>query len=310
MSTPGPGQPGADDSSRSDPSRGDPSRDPSQTDPYRTTEQPIGPPTAAEGQPAAYGQPGPGQPTYGQPQYGQPAYGQQPYDQPAGGQAPYGQPGAGQPYGQPAYGAQPYGQPPYGQPAYGAPPGGAYAQGAYGYPGQTQLPAEPPRPTSVTAAFWCFLLTAAVSVLTGILAFASSGWQEALAQGRAEAAARGVSSANFETAITFARVIGVIVAAAFLALYLLFAFKMLAGRNWARIVLTVLAALTLLSAITPTTSQVTLNNQVYTVQSGRTTGFISLALAVLGIVLMYLPASNEYFRNSNLYRAARAVNRA
>ncbi|MDQ3887276.1 MAG: hypothetical protein M3308_09805, partial [Actinomycetota bacterium] len=72
------------------------------------------------------------------------------------------------------------------------------------------------------------------------------------------------------------------------ALTLLFIFKMRAGRNWARIVLTVLGALSVLSALfrlgqpQPAWSLVT--------------SVLSMLLVVGAIVMMYAKAANPWFR--------------
>jgi len=90
----------------------------------------------------------------------------------------------------------------------------------------------------------------------------------------------------------------------FVGVYLLFAWKMFAGRNWARIVLTVFGALSLLSALTPTSRTVTVNSETYNVTTGAWAGWVQALLAVAGIVLMYLPLSNAYFKQSKAFRQA------
>jgi len=103
------------------------------------------------------------------------------------------------------------------------------------------------------------------------------------------------------------KVILVVIFLIFMAVYLLFAFKMRAGRNWARIVLTVFGALTILSAFTPTSRTVTVNSQTYEATQGAWAGWLSAALVVAAIVLMYLSASNKFFAESKTYKQAKAL---
>ncbi|OXM56144.1 hypothetical protein CFP71_15100 [Amycolatopsis thailandensis] len=65
----------------------------------------------------------------------------------------------------------------------------------------------------------------------------------------------------------------------FSALYLLFMFKLRAGRNWARIVLTVLTAFQMLSVL---------------LVQDTIAGYVSVAADIVGVVLSYTPASNTY----------------
>jgi len=76
---------------------------------------------------------------------------------------------------------------------------------------------------------------------------------------------------------------------------------MYGGRNWARIVLTVLAAFGVLSAVTPTTGSVTVNGTTYTA-TNYGINWVTGILAVVAIVLMYLPQSNVYFREAKAHR--------
>ncbi len=239
-------------------------------------------------------QPGqyPNQPGYGQ---GQPPYGPgQQYGQPGYGQ---GQPAYGQ--GQPAYGQ---GQPAYGQPAGYPPPYPGGPQGYQAYPGGAGLPPEPVRPMTVTLAFWDWILMVVVSAISVVVVFTSPVWDQAIAAGAASANTTGNLYVNVQSLVTTVKVIAVSFFVVFAALYLFFAFKMNAGRNWARIVLTVVAALAVISGFTAT-STVTVNGQVFSPGS-QIFGWISALLAVAAIVLMYLPQSNAYFTASKAHRQA------
>jgi len=76
------------------------------------------------------------------------------------------------------------------------------------------------------------------------------------------------------------------------ALVLVFALRMYARRNWARIALTVCGALVALPVVN-------IPDVAVGVPGWAAAIIIGIALiAIAGIVLLYLPASNEYFRSS------------
>lgn len=114
----------------------------------------------------------------------------------------------------------------------------------------------------------------------------SDVWEQALQESAASADAQGI---NVNTLVNGVKLASIVVAVIFVGLYLLFAMKMRAGRNWARIVLTVLSALSIVSAASRATS-----SQLF--------GWIGAALAVVAIVLMFLPASSAYFAASKAAR--------
>jgi hypothetical protein len=268
---------------------------------------PSGPPNNPAGYPAPQGgypgQPGgyPAQPGgYPGQQGGYPA---QPggYPGPGGYSGPPGGPGQGGYPGQPPYQAQPPypGQaPPYqGQPAYPGGPAGYPGS----YPGGAGLPSQPVRPNTVTYAFWCWIATTVVSLIGLVITLTSPIWDQAVA---ASVRSSGTVGIDVQGLVTTAKVFLVVVFLIFAGVYLLFAFKMNAGRNWARIVLTVFGALTVLSSITPTSRTVTVNSQVFDVNSGQWASYLTAALAVAGIVLMWLSQSNKFFADSKALRRA------
>ena len=176
----------------------------------------------------------------------QPRYGQQPqHGQPGqyGSPAPYGQPQQGQPYAE-----QPVSYAPYGQ-------GGQYGQPAsYG--------AGMPMPAVVKWGLgiqWAGVVLGVIGIglaLIGLLALAGAG----------EPGALGVVGAL--VAVAAVLVVAQVVV-------LLFATK---GRNWARIVLAVLAAIGIVTSLA----------------SGQGLNFGSL-ISILSVVLLFLPAANEWF---------------
>ena len=128
-------------------------------------------------------------------------------------------------------------------------------------------------PTSVKVSFWIFLVGLILDVISGVLtilagtAFAANGVSPSV-QGSA------VGGGVFIAA-------GVIVLV-FAAIQLLIVWKMKAGKNWARIVLTILEVLSLGSLFTGVNA----------------VGIAAVVLGAIAVVLMWVPASNQYFRKS------------
>lgn len=241
--------------------------------------------------PPSYGQDAP---KYGQnpPQYGQnpPGYGQQP-SAPQYGQNPpqygegvpsYGQPPAPQ-YGQAQPGQAQYGQAPYGQSPYGQP-----------QPGQGGWPSQQPAATSGVPQLvnTAFLMIAAAAVLSAIgsliFGFTGGDYITAMVQEsmRQSPAPQELPPGFAETMNGMLALSGVIGAVINLGLYALVAFPVRKGKNWARILGTVFAALSVFGLFN-------------LFDLGALFGIIqllSILLGVAAIVLLYLPDSAPYFR--------------
>ncbi|GAA2005479.1 hypothetical protein JL107_04770 [Nakamurella flavida] len=157
------------------------------------------------------------------------------------------------------------------------------------YPGGSDLPPAVPRPGTVEAAFWIYLVSAIASFVLSLLVFTESGKQtlrDAVRQGEQ------VQGMTEDQLVQTLQIVAVVVGAVVVAIALLFVFKMRAGRNWARIVITIFSVLNLLSLFGG-------------VRSGlSTTDFIGPVIAIVALVLMWLPASNEYFAAAKRRRAA------
>lgn len=220
---------------------------------------------------------------------------------------------AGYPGAAPGYPAGPAGYPPVqgGYPAQGGypgpPPGYQSGQGAYpsypggpagypGYPGGAEPVPAPARPVTVTAAFWCWILVIVSSAVGAALLINSPVWTQVLQQAQRDAN----TTIDVSSLVRVVRGFAIAGFVVFAGLYLLFSFKMRAGRNWARITLTVLGALNLLSALTPTTGSVTYGDQTYHANTGA--NWVTAVLIVAAIVLMWLGKSNEFFARSKALR--------
>ncbi|MDQ0663054.1 hypothetical protein QFZ35_001552 [Arthrobacter ulcerisalmonis] len=239
---------------------------PAPQDPHSNNDQPGNDQSGSQ-QPR-YGQ---NAPQYGQnaPQYGQnqPQYGSQP---PAAPQYGQNAPQYGSPYGQNAPQAPGYGQnpPPFGQSPYG------------------QYPSEQPQaagsngiPQLVNISFWLLIASAVIFVigmLTGLTQLDNPEFRQAFEQQVQASGASGVTYDDIKSVIAGTLVVFAIIGA---ALYLLVAFFIRKGKNWARILGTVFAALSIFG--------------LFGVPSIGTLGTV---LGIAAIVLLYLPAAAPYFR--------------
>jgi len=130
-------------------------------------------------------------------------------------------------------------------------------------------------PSTIIASFIGFLVST-VTVVAGAVFLATSGPEIAEELRKTETS---MSDAEIDGAVTITQGIGIAILAVVALGYLWLAFKLKAGRNWARVVLTIL----------------TLVQVAYLVVEGGTTiGYVSCAVAVLAVVLSYLPSANAY----------------
>ncbi|QKV73404.1 hypothetical protein [Amycolatopsis sp. Hca4] len=144
-------------------------------------------------------------------------------------------------------------------------------------PGQ---PAAPARPSTVEGAFWAFIVAPVVGLIGAVLIFANRDAITTTMRDANRQRGGNLTDAQIDQAVNVTMITAVVIAVIIAALYLLFAFKLRAGRNWARIVLTVLTALQLLSVL-----------------FGQSTigGYIAVLAAVVGVVLSFTSPSNAYF---------------
>ena len=251
------------------------------------------------GQQGQQGQQGQDPNQYGQqPQYGQQwqpgQYGQDPSQQGQYGQqaGQYGQPGQDPNQGQ-------YGQ--YGQPAqYGQQP--AYGQGGtqpygyqsaqpsgYAYPGAGEPAAKGRAPREVIISFWLIIAAGVFSLLNNVITSADVDSLLTAAQ-RRDLEAQGLSVDDFRTVFA---ILLVAVSLVGLGLYLLVAFFVRKGRNWARILGTVFAVL---SAVPFLFNLLLAPGNVFSAN-----GLLYLAANLCGIaaiVLLWLKPSLPYFRGA------------
>lgn len=150
-------------------------------------------------------------------------------------------------------------------------------------------PIEPPQvpaPAEVLTAVKLWFVSILVGLLGGILGYALTDKNAAL-QKAMDSNTSGLSRADLETLVNVGLVIGLTVALVMLGLEVFFVLKMKAGRNWARIVLTVLGALSALSSLVGLAQGFSLGSAV---------NLISLLLTIAAVVFMFRPAATHYFK--------------
>lgn len=137
-------------------------------------------------------------------------------------------------------------------------------------------PGGPAAPTTITGAFYCYLLSTVISIVSGLLLL---GNKDEIANQLRGSNTSGLTEQQIDQAAQIALIVAVVIALLFALIYLWLAFKLRAGRNWARITLTVLTVL-----------------QVISLAAGQSSviGYLSALVAVIGLVFAYLGASNEY----------------
>ncbi|WP_223227663.1 hypothetical protein [Leifsonia xyli] len=180
-----------------------------------------------------------------------------------------------------------------------AAPGGAFPAAPAAFPaygGTPAAPAERPAatPTTVTASFWLYIATAALSIVVGIIGIiATAGSRAVVLDQLQRQGGTSLQGQNLDqladTAVTIGIATLAVTTIVATVLFTLFAFLMRRGGNGARIVLTILTVLSLLNA-----------------GSAFGLGLLLVAAAVVAAILMWLPSSNQWFAAIKASRAPRA----
>lgn len=133
----------------------------------------------------------------------------------------------------------------------------------------------------VDIAFYLFLVVALTRLITIIVGATQIGnvTQRAKDQIANQTAGSGLSQAQVEGVLRGSIIGGLVVSVLFLIAFVVFDLLMRRGANWARIVLLVLTVLSLTGVI-----------------SAYGLGAIGVIAGIIACVLMFLPASNAYFR--------------
>lgn len=146
------------------------------------------------------------------------------------------------------------------------------------------------RPKSIDNAFTLWLVSIGLSVLGLILTLTVGGDDitKAVRDGMP-----GKSEQEITDAANAFKVITAVVGIIFALLYLLFAYKMRAGRNWARITLSVLGGLNVISILYGFRQSGGL---------GIVIGLIEVIVIAAAVFFMYRADSNQYFQASRARR--------
>ncbi|GGS22227.1 hypothetical protein [Actinokineospora fastidiosa] len=137
------------------------------------------------------------------------------------------------------------------------------------------------RPKMVSIAFWLWI---AVSVLLLISLIGALSIDRGAVEDALREANTGIGDDQLGQAADVFLAVAIALPAIFLVAFLGCAFPMRAGRNWARIVLTVFGGLLILLTLLGTASA----------NAGVT--FVIIAFVAAAIVTMYLRDSNDYFK--------------
>ena len=137
-------------------------------------------------------------------------------------------------------------------------------------------------PATITAAFFGYLLST-VAAIVGVFVVLNSK-QALLSALRTEQPQQGraMTEVQLEHTVSVAILVAVIVLVVIALIYLLLAFRLRAGRNWARVLLTISSVFQVASLIAV---------------HGSAVNYVSTGVAVVAAVLCYLPASNAYIRS-------------
>jgi hypothetical protein len=165
-------------------------------------------------------------------------------------------------------------------------PGDGYQSGLPGYPAAAAANEAQSANTSFTppsqlvASFWCYVVAALVGVVGGLLVLTEKPQiLDALRTSNVQQGSK-LTETDLQNLANASIAIAVVIALVIAALYVFFAFKLKAGRNWARIVLTIIAVLALLSLLLG--------------RGGSILSFVGEVAAVIGAVLSYMTQSSAY----------------
>jgi len=154
-----------------------------------------------------------------------------------------------------------------------APPGGDQA---------TEAPTRGPRPRGVEISFWVWVTYLTIGAINAVVGFIQRDRSRAEAIDAVIARYPTMDRAMIESVATGVVVGMAVVALLFVAAGLSLAFGMRGGRNWARIVLTVVGSLGVFFLIGPVSTPLQ--------------ALFQLLLLVAAIVMMFQRPANEWFR--------------
>jgi len=170
--------------------------------------------------------------------------------------------------------------------------GPSYPGGIPSLPAASVLPPQqglPPR--EVQNAFTLWMVSIIVGLVAGILNLVVANPFAASRQRMHANASSGVSQAQLDTILNVGLIIGGVFGVLLLALEVFFVVKMRAGRNWARIVLTVWFGV----GVAGTLLSFAFQFLVPAMPISLVGGVLTVVLWGVAVRLMYRPASTAYF---------------
>jgi hypothetical protein len=147
--------------------------------------------------------------------------------------------------------------------------------------------AAPTAPRPVTVGFWLYLAAAALSVVSLIIGLSAIGGSRDTLRQQLSNQGQQVSEDTLNAFIAAGIAVSIIFAVVWVVLFVLFAFFMKKGANWARIVLTIITVLSLLN-----------------IASGYGVGAVQVLAAVIATVLIWLRPASSYFNAVKARKAA------
>ena len=156
--------------------------------------------------------------------------------------------------------------------------------------------ANPVRPKQVNISFWLLIVSLLISVVSVPLTIAAFNSPESREATEAELERQNVAGLTVDDAIAATVAFLVITAVISVAITLLVAIFIRKGHNWARIVLTVFAVLSLLALLVPSTA--------------TALGIAGIVLVLAAAVLLYVKPAPAYFASMKQYRQAKKFGQA
>ena len=175
-------------------------------------------------------------------------------------------------------------------------PQGNYNYNAYTGGGTPEVPPAPVRPKQVEISFWLLIVSLLISVISVPLTIAAFNSPESRALTEEQLQRQNVSGITVDDAIAASVAFLVVTAVISVAVTLLVAIFIRKGYNWARIVLTVFAVLSLLSLMVPS--------------AATPLGIAGIVLVLAAAALLYVKPAPAYFAGMKQYRKAKKFGQA
>lgn len=167
-----------------------------------------------------------------------------------------------------------------------------YNYGAFGgQPGQA--PSAPQRPAAVDRGFWLLIASAVLSVIGLIFTIMQMNSDDFRTDLQAQSPE--LSASDLDMAISITVTVAVIIAVISVVVSILFAVLARKGYNWARIVVTVFAVLSLFGLVGVDSS------------IGSILGVLSILLNIAAVVMFFTAPATAYFNEMKQYRQAKKL---